>query len=140
MKPETISADLEALPRDDYFAHRTDDLVLEWERRGAGSEAVEPILRFMEQQPDIDFGVPGALVHFVERFDGYDDMLLASVGRQPTPHTVWMLNRVINATVHPATRGKFIAAMRQAASHPRADPDTKASAADFLKYQGEDLD
>lgn len=59
-------------------------------------EAVEPILRFMEGHPDIEYGTPGYLVHFVEHFPAYEEKLMASIERQPTPHTEWMLNRVIN--------------------------------------------
>jgi hypothetical protein len=36
-----------------------------WTVAGAGPEAVEPIPRFMEAHPSIDYGVPGALVHFL---------------------------------------------------------------------------
>ena len=36
-----------------------------WETRGVGPEAIEPILRFMEANPGLDFGAPGPLVHFL---------------------------------------------------------------------------
>ena len=61
-------------------------------------EAVESILELMEQNPNIDFGSPGPLVHFVEQFygKGYEEKLVQSIQRLPTTHTVWMLNRIIN--------------------------------------------
>ena len=45
-----------------------------------------------------DFGMPGAIVHYVEQFykKGYEDLLIASVARRPTLHTVWMINRIKN--------------------------------------------
>jgi len=53
--------------------------------------AVQTILRFMEENPALDYGTPGALVHFVETFSGYDEELYASLARRPTEHTVWMV-------------------------------------------------
>ena len=54
----------------------------------------------MERHPLTDFGSPGPIVHFVERFykKGYEEELLLSLKRMPTLHTVWMLNRIINGT------------------------------------------
>ncbi|MDR1180755.1 MAG: hypothetical protein LBL13_02090 [Bacteroidales bacterium] len=59
---------------------------------------VEPILRFMEDFPEADFGQPGPLTHFVETFygNGYEELLYQSVKRKPTLHTIWMVNRIIN--------------------------------------------
>src|SRR5712671_5533785 len=71
-----------------------------------GLSTVEPILRFMESNPGLDLGSPGPLVHFVERFygNGYEQKLIDSLQRKPTPHTVRMLNRVINGTNDPAEK------------------------------------
>src|SRR5215469_2242244 len=67
---------------------------------GAGLECVSVILKFMEEHPAFDFGTPGPLVHFVERFSGrgYEAELLSSIARKPTNHTVRLLNRVISGT------------------------------------------
>ena len=63
-------------------------------------DSVRPLLRLMERHPVTDFGSPGPIVHFVERFykKGYEEELLLSLKRMPTLHTVWMLNRLINGT------------------------------------------
>ena len=63
-------------------------------------DSVQPLLRLMERHPLTDFGSPGPIVHFVERFykKGYEEELLLSLKRMPTLHTVWMLNRIINGT------------------------------------------
>ena len=61
-------------------------------------DSVQTLLRLMERHPLTDFGSPGPIVHFVERFykKGYEEELLLSLKRMPTLHTVWMLNRLIN--------------------------------------------
>ena len=58
-------------------------------------ELVAPILEIIESNPYIDFGTPGDLVHFVEKFykKGYEELLLKSVRKNPTMHNIWMLHR-----------------------------------------------
>jgi hypothetical protein len=102
---------------------------------GAGLEAVVEILHFMEAHPDADFGAPGSLVHFVEKFykQGYESALVESVNRRPTSHTVWMLHRVINGTSDANERTRLIGILRSASEHPSANKETKESALDFME-------
>ena len=66
-------------------------------------DSIEPLLQLMERQPLTDFGSPGPIVHFVERFykKGYEEKLISSLKRMPALQTVWMLNRIINGTDNP---------------------------------------
>jgi hypothetical protein len=84
----------------EHFIDIAYDVIEEIERSENALDAVEPIIKLMEQNPDIDFGSPGPLVHFVEQFygNGYEEKLVQSINRFPTPHTLWMLNRIINGT------------------------------------------
>jgi hypothetical protein len=95
--PDLLKSLRKNVRRDD-FIYFADEVVEELESASATIETVEPILRLMEENPDVDFGVPGSLVHFVETFykKGYEELLIASLERQPTVHTVWMLNRLLN--------------------------------------------
>lgn len=83
----------------DDFEEVQERCMLQIEKENLGISAVEPLLLFMERHPLSDFGMPGAIVHSVEKFykKGYEDLLIASVIRRPTVHTVWMLNRIKNA-------------------------------------------
>ena len=67
---------------------------------------IEWILHFMEENPKIDYGMPGPLVHFMEKKykKGYEKLLLESIKRKPTEHTVWMLNEKSNP---PAMLGRM---------------------------------
>lgn len=104
---------------------------------GAGLGVVRSILHAMEDNPEGDFGTPGPLVQFVEKFwrAGYDEELLASVRRRPTAHTVMMVNRLINGAKDAEERTRLIAVLREAAAHPKADEIAKQQSADFLAYQ-----
>ena len=76
------------------------DCMEEIEKNYNQLDSVQPLFRLMERHPLTDFGSPGPIVHFVERFykKGYEEELLLSLKRMPTLHTVWMLNRLINGT------------------------------------------
>lgn len=62
------------------------------------SEYIKPILDLMESYPNLDYGMPGPLVHFSETFykNGYEELLVNSVSKKPTLQTIWMLRRIIN--------------------------------------------
>lgn len=83
----------------DDFEETQENCMFQIEKADLGIDAVEPLLLFMERHPLSDFGIPGAIVHYVEQFykNGYEDLLVASVVRRPTLHTVWMINRIKNA-------------------------------------------
>lgn len=61
-------------------------------------EYIKYILELIENNPNIYFGNPGPIVHFMELYykKGYEDLLLESVKKHPTIQTIWMLNRIIN--------------------------------------------
>ncbi|SHJ43616.1 hypothetical protein SAMN02745163_01964 [Clostridium cavendishii DSM 21758] len=91
---------LEAYITNDDFIDISYDVVEEIEEREDAFEAIQPILMLIEKNPNIDFGKPGPLVHFAEKFykNGYEEKLVESLKRFPTKHTVWMLNRIINGS------------------------------------------
>lgn len=129
-----IAQKLESAASDPDFNARSSELVDAWVASGSGLDAVEPVLRFMESHPGIEYGMPGALVHFAERFHGrgYEPLLLASVSRRPTWITTWMLNRLINGTRELASRRSYVDAMVQASRHPQADQRTLEQVRRFL--------
>ena len=134
MTSEGISDQLEQIALTEHFAEHSVDLVQAWESAGVGIEATEPILLFMEKHPDLEFGSPGELVHFVERFDGteYRDKLINSVERRPTEHTAWMLNRVINGTKAPEEYQRYVAVMKAARQNPNSDENARRAIDRFL--------
>ena len=58
---------------------------------------------------NVDFGMPGDLVHFVEKFykKGYEELLISSVKRHPTLHNIWMVHRCYNDVENP-NHEKFV--------------------------------
>lgn len=95
---EQLIAKLEKSINSEDFIDDSYDIVEEIEEREDAFEAIQPILMLMEKYRDVNFGRPGPLVHFVEKYyrNGYEEKLVESLRREPTQHTVWMLNRIIN--------------------------------------------
>ena len=77
-------------------------------------ELVAPILEIIADNPSVDFGMPGELVHFVEQFykNGYEELLIASVSEKPTTHNIWILHRCYNDINNPQ-RDKFAEVIRE---------------------------
>lgn len=100
---------------------------------GYGIEAVESLLKLMERHPLVEFGMPGAIVHFVETFygNGYEDLLVQSVKRKPTIHTVWMLHRLINDPEEKRSK-EFNLLIQEIANRADIDKEIVNSAKNFL--------
>ncbi len=129
-----VTNQLESIAFEEDFEFRSSELSDAWSSAGAGVETVEPILRFMEEHPTIDYGPPGPLVHFMERFygKGYDERLIESMQRRPTSHTVWMLNRLINGAKDPAVKQGLITLLSEAKSNPQAEKNVLEEIDGFL--------
>jgi hypothetical protein len=136
MTSNEISEELESFSSAEDFKCSSAELTEAWRAAEVGIESVEPILRFMEKHPNLDYGLPGPLVHFVEEFytKGYEEKLIESVSRNPTKTTVWMLIRVLNGTEEPAKRAPLIRALRRACS--KADHPTLERIKGFLEGLG----
>ncbi len=116
----------------DGLVHELYKLTAKWDEESIGSEAVEPILQFMESHPDLDYGSPGPLVQFVES-RRHEDKLIESIERRPTFHTMWMLNRLINGA--PKEKASLIPIFRRIAEDTALEPYVRERAADFFEWQ-----
>jgi hypothetical protein len=133
MSESDIARQLSAIASEVQMAEEVEKLIDEWTAQGVGPEVIEPTLRFLESHPDWDFGLPGPLVHFVERFykKGYEEKLVESVSRQPTPHTLWMLNRLINGERLLEKRRAYVELLTNV-SRTASDPVVHQEAKRFL--------
>lgn len=61
---------------------------------------MDPLFRILEKNSDFDFGMPGQIVHALEKHykKGLEEELFKSLNRKPTFYTLWMFNRIINGT------------------------------------------
>ena len=96
-RDEILVALQDAITEDQEF-ELADEIVDAMEASPQPFDLVAPILELIANHPEVDFGSPGELVHFVEKFyhQGYEDLLLESVLKSPTVHNIWMLHRCYN--------------------------------------------
>ena len=128
---------LEAISCRDDFDYLADDLISALPVDANYIECVREIISFMEEHPKVDYGSPGSLVQFVEglRGKGYESLLVGSIRRRPTAHTLWMLNRLINGTNDLAIRTNLIELLRSVAANEKMDSGVLEVAREFLKAQ-----
>lgn len=128
---EAIITEIENNIDSNDFEFIMEDNIMELEMQGIGIEAIVPLLQLMERHPMDDFGAPGAIVHFVERFykKGYEELLVESVKRRPTMHTVWMLNRVMNGS---NDKDSYIAIMKEIINSSSVEEEIKNEVREFL--------
>ena len=131
---ETVAKSLENIRSSADFVSASGALADEWIKAGLGDEAIPSIISFIEYNPDIDFGEPGPLVHFAERFDEstYEPVLRASIRRTPTFHTLWMLNRIMNVAETAEENADRVALLNEVLAMPGLDQDLRSWVEDFL--------
>lgn len=126
-----------AILSEDFY--ETNEILSKVREEEDSFEYVSYLLQLMEENPDLDFGVPGPAVHFVEKFfqKGYEELLLESVTRRPTLHTLWMLNRIINS---PALKDKekYLDALKSISENENESDLVREEARSFLSYQNGD--
>lgn len=98
--------------------------------------AFEPIFNILEKYPLVDFGSPGPIVHTLESFQGlYEYYLFDSLKRRPTPLTVWMFNRIINAEQNAIIKENLITRLESFLSHTLIEKETIEAITGFVEYQ-----
>ncbi|MDR3435274.1 hypothetical protein [Telmatospirillum sp.] len=139
MTESEIENDLSDIVSEDDLQVKLDNITNGWVSKSIGVESVDPILKFMEDHSLWDFGTPGPLVHFVERFygNGYELRLVESLKRRPTAHTVWMLNRIINGEKNAEKKKYFLDVMKDAKSNVLTDQAASVQIDRFLRLHPE---
>lgn len=106
------------------------------ERSPDKEKYIPDILKLMEKNPLADWGLPGALVHFMESCDitVYEKFLKESITRCPTEHTLFMFNRICNVkTLTELT--EYTDILYDIMKNTSFPADVRNYAEDFLEYQ-----
>lgn len=126
-------------PDEDLLMDVEDDVIAALEKEAVGFEIVPAILELMAAYPLVDFGTPGSLIHFLEKYylshkEAYEAVLLASVGRSPSVHSLWLLNRVANVADN-QNRQQYLAAFEQVVQAVSLPATIRQQAQEFLDVQ-----
>ena len=130
---DVLLKQLEDLVGSDDFEFESEEIIEKLIAEGAGFEIIEKLFLIIERHPLDDFGMPGAMVRYIESFyPEYLSLLIDSVKRAPTMHTVWMLNRCINGK---NDTEMLLSVLKVIANDDAIDKAIKDSAKSFLDYQ-----
>lgn len=113
------------------------DCVAELEAASVGSEAIEPLLSVFERHPISDFGIPGDIMYFIEKFDDkiYFPLLLESFKRRPSIATAWAMNRILNVVKASEGRKAKLDLMKTALDRDDVEHEVKEQIREVLNYQ-----
>ena len=128
-KYEIIISDPDSI-NPDYGFDLPDEVIKSLEASENPFSYVEPILRLMENNPSADFGSPGSLTHFIEKYygKGYEKLLLESLNRKPTMFTIWLAQRLLNSpTTDAEVKEVYITDLKRISNSGSLD--------DALKYE-----
>jgi hypothetical protein len=136
-----IAADLDSLTPHDFDPMNVESdgddrlraVCKELAERDDAAQWAPLLYSLMERLDEVDLGSPGPIVHALETWDNYGQLLAESLHRKPTPLTVWMANRVLN--LDPPDALRWLDLLRSAQTHPAASSAARAEARDFLEYQ-----
>lgn len=130
---DSLLEEIEKLVGSDDFEYEMEEIMNKIEAEGAGFEIAEKLLGIMERHPLDDFGMPGAMVHFIEKYDPeHIPLLISSIKRSPALHTIWMLNRCINGAEN---KEEYINLLKQVADNDKLDKAIRESAQEFVDFQ-----
>src|SRR5262249_24475577 len=130
-----IASDFDSLtPRDFDYAipgaqgwQRLEELCDELQIMNDPAICAPLMFRTMERLADEDLGTPGPLVHTLETWRGrYEELVAESVRRKPTPLSIWMVGRILNA--RPADSESWMALLQGVSDNPAASVQTKDEA------------
>lgn len=134
---ENVIKKLEQYIKDDEVTYEFDDAIEELEQLDLGLSSVESLLGFMEKHPFTDFGIPGEIVHYMERFyrHGYEELLVKSIERCPTIHTLFMMNRLINGG---GDREYYMELLKEVTERTDIEKKIQDVAQEYIDFQNED--
>ena len=119
---------------DDYLVNRLYELCDLIENDPDSSSVVPHIFAFFEAHPEADFGLPGPLVHLLEKQPDYEEQLIESVSRKPIVNTVSMINRILNSNISSQKRAVLLDLLRSVETNPEGEY-AREQAELFLKFQ-----
>lgn len=116
--------------------YETDNIIEKIKYENNSFEYLECIFELIENNPNLYFGNPGAIVHFMELYykKGYEDLLLKSVTKCPTMQTIFMINRIINDPKL-EEREKYINALKTLLCKNCIEKEIKEEIESILSYQ-----
>ncbi len=97
---------------------------------------VKPLIKIIQENPEFDFGNPGEIVFFIEKYDEekYDKILVESLMEKPTEHTIFMMNRIINGALE-EKKSEYIELYMKILCDNRINDELKKIIKEFLEFQ-----
>lgn len=123
-----------AILDEDFYL--TNDILERIKAEENGESYIHDLMEFMSENPALDYGMPGPIIHFIESYgiDKYIDTLLELENSKPNVYFNWMLNRIINVT-EGELKEKYIKILQNVANRTDIEQYICDVAKEFVEYQ-----
>lgn len=135
-KIDKFQAELMKLkPEDDEFLTLVDDLI-ESIPEEIHLSFIPSIFKFFETHPLSECGMPGGLVHLVEKFyPSYERILKNSLQKTPSYSSMLMVNRILNSNLSKNNRKEYTDILVRLSNDNNMEEKLRSKAKSILKYQ-----
>lgn len=118
------------------FYERIDFILKDIEQLENSEEAIEPLIKIIQENSEFDFGNPGEIVHFLEKYDEekYDKILVNCIKENPTEHTIFMFNRIINS-VTTEKKVEYLEMYKELLESNKINVNLKNRIKEYLNFQ-----
>ncbi|EQB90148.1 hypothetical protein J2Z44_001706 [Clostridium punense] len=136
MEKEKLIAELYKNVRTSDFLSQSYDILDKLNQYNDLDDTIEPLIKLIESNSDVDFGNPGPLVHYLEELNEeiYLVKLIESIRRNPTEHTLFMFNRTINS-LNDYLKEECIGILQSVVESASIPLDLKNIANHYLSFQ-----
>src|SRR5262245_23198098 len=127
----------DAGPNDDHAVFDLYNITDGFDTLPDKARVIPSMFSVIERCARADLGAPGPLVHCIESlgYEHYLSQLVDSVRRKPTYLNVWMVNRILNATIPNDHRRQLLDLLKGVVSNPAATAAEVEQAEQFLEDQ-----
>jgi len=124
-------------PTDDEFPLQVDELV-EAVPEELHESLIPSVFRFFEYYSLEECGMPGGLVHLIERYyPNYKQMLMESLRKTPSLSSILMVNRILNSNLSNGERKEYITALVELSNNATVHDELQKEASDYIEYQSD---
>jgi hypothetical protein len=110
-----------------------DALLEELFESGSAGQGIDAMLGIFERYPSEDgTGVFWAVVHGLESLPGYEDRLIESITKAPSPFPLLMVHRLLNSGHEEIGDRNLLVLLEQVAGDEKVSPATRLKAQKYL--------
>ena len=128
---KTIEDLKKAIEKDDH--NEADAILADMDIQNPDGSLTATLIEFIADNPNLNFGLPGPVIHFIEKKGRYEEPLIRAVYQKPNWYLLFMMNRYINA--NDSYGDGMLEALKFTSARTDIDKDIADDAMEFYEFQ-----